>query len=567
MNPLLSRELATRWRDGRAFGLVFVLTALLSLLFAWLYHENAPDAAQNASSARWSLLGHSLFSAFAWLQTLLWLLISPTLTSSSIAYERERGWFDALILSPLLPRQIIVGKWIGALAYAATLYLVTLPFLALTLLMGGVSPLEFRLVVGLHFLCATCGSALGMAASAWSFRSSRALGTARGLILLWLIVSFGGALVAGETPWGLGAVFARVFSLTSPPPLLTWLGRTNPILRALEITSASPTQHWPLCFAFLGAATLFFLTVAAYCARRPLAEAPFIQKKKSSAKTPSTHAKIPLVTRLKFANPVLDREVRSKFIMRQPPLVVIVAEAILALVVAYFYVRTLLWALFEPQYRPIIWWGLVFTGLIVTMMAAATMGSNGFSRERERGTWESVRLSLLRPHEILRGKVGSSLLACALFSLAVWPLLLPCVTWNAGWNRTSGDVIAPLQVMACALIWGATAWSYTLIGLWVGRKQARSARAAGQTVGLLAAFLLLCPALLIGLSLDRQAEWILSLTHPLVATAMAVNGEGLTDVWATGIPFAAFHLVLGAGLWWFLRRAVGKELDAGSAGE
>ncbi|MBW3635831.1 MAG: ABC transporter permease, partial [Armatimonadetes bacterium] len=524
-NPILDREIRTRWRDGRAFILVLVVTAGLALLFAGIYGENASDVAQSGSSAQWSILGHSLFSTLAWVQTLSWLLISPALTSSVIATERERGWFDSLLLSPLLPRQIVAGKWLGALAYAATLYAITLPFSALTFLLGGVSPLEWWLVLALHGLCACCGASIGLAASAWSFRASAALRSAYGLIVVWLMGSLGGALVAGETPFLVGAIFTRFF--LSPTPFGMWLGRTNPVLRALEITSASPTQYWPFCFAVLGAATLFFLAIAVYCARQPLAEAPFIQrKKKPSAKTPSTHAKIPLVTRLRFANPVLDREVRAKFVMRTPPLGVIVAEAILGVLVAYFYVRTFLWALFEPQYRPIIWWGLVFTGLIVTMMACATMGANALSRERERGTWDGVRLSLLGPAEIMRGKVWSSLLTCALFSLAIWPLLLPCVSWNT-WNRTSSSVIALLQVMACLGVWGATAWSYTLIGMWIGRTQGRSARAVGQTVGFLAAFVLLSPVLfstaIVSTSGERMVEWILVATHPLIAVAMAVN--------------------------------------------
>jgi ABC-type Na+ efflux pump permease subunit len=274
------------------------------------------------------------------------------------------------------------------------------------------------------------------------------------------------------------------------------------------------------------------------------------------------------VTRLKFANPVLDHEVRSKFIMRQPPLGVIIAEVVLALLVAYFYVRTLLWALFEPHYRPIIWWGLVFTGLIVTMMAAATMGSNGLSRERERGTWEGVRLSLLRPEEILRGKVISSLLTCALFSVAVWPLLLPCISWTQ-WNAPSANMVSPFQAATCLLIWSSTAWSYTLIGLWVGRNQKKSSRAAGQTIGLLGAFLLIFPMIFAVRSIMTMgsadgAEWILGVTHPLAALAMTADSANVPDFLSSGIPFAAFHLIFGLGVWWALHRDLEEELSRAS---
>ncbi|MBW3638002.1 MAG: hypothetical protein KY445_16280, partial [Armatimonadetes bacterium] len=138
------------------------------------------------------------------------------------------------------------------------------------------------------------------------------------------------------------------------------------------------------------------------------------------------------------------------------------------------------------------------------------------------------------------------------------------VSWNT-WNRISSTIITPLEVMASLLVWGATAWSYTLIGMWIGRTQGRSARAVGQTVGLLAAFVLLSPVLfstaIVSTSAERMVEWILAATHPLDAVAWAVNGEGLADILATGIPYAVFHGSLGLGIWWFLRRALTEELE------
>ncbi|HEX8465474.1 MAG TPA: hypothetical protein VF627_12730, partial [Abditibacterium sp.] len=156
-NPLLSREIRSRWRDGRSFSLVFALAVGLCLLFVWLYQNHSEEvlrAAPGASGAQWATLGRQMFRWLAAVQTLTWLLISPSLTSASIAYERERGWFDSLMLSRLLPRQIALGKWTAALLFAALLYGVTLPFALLTVLMGGVSPADCWIAFGLHAGCA-----------------------------------------------------------------------------------------------------------------------------------------------------------------------------------------------------------------------------------------------------------------------------------------------------------------------------------------------------------------------------------------------------------------------------
>lgn len=564
MNPLLAREVRSRWRDGRAFGLVFFFAGGLSLLLALLYGSKANPSGFNTTPGQWATLGQSLFSYFAWIQTLAWLLIAPALTSSAIAYERERGWFDSLILSPLRPRQIALGKWAGALLYTAILYGVTLPCIILVLLMGGVSPGQLALVMALHILCACCGAAIGLATSAWSYRSHVALRSAYGLLLIWLFSSFGGALWSGRT------AYSRLVAAWggSAPSFWEWLGRTNPILCANEISSGSPLQNWPLCFSLLALTTLFFLWVATYYASRPLEEAPYVEprRRKKNAPPLQSHGEIPLVTRLKFHNPVLDHEVRSKFRMRQPPLAVIVVEALLGVLVAGFYLRTFYWALFEPKYRTTIWAGLIITGMIVTMMSAAVMGANGFSREREKGTWESLRLSLLEPGEIIRGKIFASLWTCLLFSLPVWPLLLPCISWGYRWFEISrpGTVLL-LNAVSCALIWLGTIWSYTFVGLWIGRAQTRSSRAAGQALGLLGTFVILGPIFMLSLGNDGLMVPLLASLHPLVAIIIALKPERTHSLFIeSGVAYFAFHLIFGSVLWIHLTRAIGRDMNQGS---
>ncbi|PQV64581.1 ABC-2 type transporter [Abditibacterium utsteinense] len=562
MNPLLSREIRERFRDGRAFVLVLVLSAGLSLFFAWLFRQSADAnlAAGATSTATSKLTGHAIFSQLAWSQTLGWFLIAPALTSSAIAYERERGWFDSLLLSSLLPRQVVLGKWAAALLYAGLLYCVTLPFLALTFLLGGVSARQFCLILILHAACALCASAIGLAASAWSPRASTALRTAYGLIFCGFGASLFGAAAAGELPFRFPAVPGENF-------FFTWLGRTNPLLRAIEISGDLAFQRLGTCLGFLSFLTLFFLWVATYYARRPLEEAPSIEKRAAKKKAKSTknqavtknearqsHSEIPLVSRLHFANPILDREVRAKFRMRQPPLGVIISEIILGILVAFFYARTLYWAFFEPRYRILIWVGVCFTALIVSMMSAAVMGSNAFSREREGGTWEGVQLSLLSPGEILRGKIFASLITCALFSLPVWPLLLPCVTWNAGFTAGGSGIISPLSALSCVAIGAATVWSYTFVGLWFGRNAARTGRASGQTLGLLSAFLLFWPFLE-----SRISPQIFALFHPFVAFSTTPKAN-LDTVWNIVVPYCALHGIFGLAMWFLLRAFLAREL-------
>ncbi|RYG68228.1 hypothetical protein EON80_12065, partial [bacterium] len=551
MNPLLSRELRSRWRDGRAFGLVFFFAAGLSLLLVLVYNNCTESIPRAPSLGYWAQLGQTLFTQLAWLQTLAWLLIAPTLTSSSIAYERERGWFDSLILTPLRPRQIVMGKWGSALLYSGILYVVALPCIALVMLFGGITPSQLALVTTLHILCAVYGASAGLAASAWSYRSHSALRSAHGIILIWLFSSFIGAVWSGK-------ILARLITAWAgrAPTFWEWLGRTNPVLCASEISNGSPFQNWPLCFSILLGSTLFFLAIAVYYAGRPLEEAPYIEprrRRKKDAPPLQSHGEIPLVTSLKFRNPVLDHEVRSKFRMRQPPLGVIIGESILGLLVAGFYVRTFYWALFEPKYRLTIWAGLIITGMIVTMMSAAVMGANGFSREREKGTWESIQLSMLRPGEIIRGKVFASILTCALFSLPVLPLLIPCINWSAtGFTTNPQNPVTPTKAFWTVAIWLATVWSFTLVGMWIGRQQTRSAKASGQTLGLLGGFVVVGPIALYTLwKGGNTADKIAATFHPLATIMDWSLRNGPFGIFTSGPSYVVFHFLLGTVIWVF----------------
>ncbi len=557
-NPLLGRELRARFRDGRAFALVFGLVTALSVLFVGIYSQSL---APGQSAARNAELGQTIFTRLAWMQTLGWLLLSPALTASSIAYERERGWFDSLLLSPLSPRAIVIGKWGAALLFAALLVLVTLPLQLLLLwLLGGVSARQWALITLLNAACAMCGSAVGLASSAWSPRANTALRTAYGFLLIGFFASLYGAAAAGELP------FRFTLPFGSSNEFWRILGRTNPLLRALEISGDLEWQRTYLCLCFLLAVTLFFLWVAAFYARRPLEEAPLIQRKPKPKPANETagiaiqsHGEVPFFSRLRFANPVLDREVRAKFRMRQPPLAVVISEIILGVLVGFFYLRTLYWAVFEPQYRELIWWGIGFTGLIVTLMAATIMGGNGLSREREGGTWESIRLSLLGPGEILRGKIAASLVTCALFSLPVWPLLLPCIVWSA--DAGARGIVTKTDLLSAVLVWISSAWSYTLLGLWMGRKTNLTSRASGRALGFATLFLLLSPFALGHLG-PGLATLLLEKTHPFVALLDAKN-FGLS----VAAGYALFQVIFGALIWLVLHKFLTREMNNASEAE
>ena len=561
--PILTRAYRTQWRGRNFFALLFALTLLFAGFVLWRYAAEAVGYSDSETSVqeRLSLVGRGVWLQLAWLQTGAALLVSPALSAGSIARERERGLLDGLIMAPLSPARIVCEKALSSLAPVGLMFLVLVPFDVVALLLGGQSIGTLGVTLGFQLLLAGAGVAIGLGCSAWARRAHLALRSAYGLVILWILGSGGAAYLAGDSH--LGVLLPKYVA----PFYLVWLGHTNPLLGAYDlIMPGAVGNYWVgATFTLLG-----ILVLAAWSAtralRKPLVEAPFIadtqaaaaRKKRAQGAGVPDHFAVPIVGALHFSNPVLGREVRSKFRMRQPPLGVIVVEIVLALAVAYFYALTLWTAFRDPSSRPVIFWGVAITGLIVTLISCAIMGANGFAREHEGGTWENLQLSMLRPREIVRGKAVGIALTCLLFSIPIWPLLLPCIAWSEPWqNFAARATIAVSQLGALILVWLGCIWATTLWGLWLGRRARVTSAASGAALGTGALWLIGLPVVLFVSDVGRASEMFAWL-HPFGALG-ATNAFRSDWAVALGLPFGAVALAFGAVVWTLLERGLKRD--------
>jgi ABC-type transport system involved in multi-copper enzyme maturation permease subunit len=189
---------------------------------------------------------------------------------------------------------------------------------------------------------------------------------------------------------------------------------------------------------------------------------------------------IPVTRLLRFANPLLQREVHGKFRMRRVPLAVIVVEALLGLGVLYFYGLAAWWALTDSQSRQVIWGVIGITMLIVVMIASAMMGAGAFSREREGGTFESLFLSRLSNREIVMAKLVAPLIAHCVYGLPLVPLLALCLR-GLTYQSQMQVGISVTQAVSTLLILTATAWCYTAWGMLLSWLCRRTSVAIGWT--------------------------------------------------------------------------------------
>ena len=146
---------------------------------------------------------------------------------------------------------------------------------------------------------------------------------------------------------------------------------------------------------------------------------------------------------------------------------------------------------------------------------AAVLGAGALSREHEGATWESLRLSLLSPREILWGKMGAPLLVCGVCGLIFMPIVLPCVRSVAYSGPFQGGISITQFIAAIALVFSC-AWCSTLLGLLFSQYSRRTVSGICWTTGTLFVMLIAAPSYISSLG-GREMETLMTTWHPLLA--------------------------------------------------
>ena len=404
----------TRWRHPTSFILVVVYALVIALVVGWQLYE-APQG-KDAEA----VLGRNIWQTLTITQTLGWMVLAPILTAGSIAGEREKGHLEALVLSPLTAREIIIGKMLGALSLVVLLLLVPLPAIALSFLLGGVSPLEFISSFVLNFGTALSGLSFGLVASA----QSRDMGQAIFKALLRALGAYGLMILPCCFPY-LCPIVATLLLVDFPSANSEWL---------LLLSFFFLLAHFAITQRQLKYATTEIV--------KPLSK-PYRTPTFSTATTDGVFNNLPtsvvagetarhkrLSYRwLHFSNPVLQREAQARLGFRWSTHTG-TNDAVLGgatLVFAAYVVPLALVAWFDPAKCKSIWWMIAYPWLLCACVAAALSAAGTFTREREGGHWASLWLTPLRHGEIIGGKLSGVLFGIGFYSLWLLPFWIPCI--------------------------------------------------------------------------------------------------------------------------------------------
>lgn len=564
-NPVLRRELRVRWRGGRMFLVLFAFSALLALCMLWLY-ANATQSYYEEGDALTSMKrsGHDIFLGLTIFQTIAWLIIAPLLTATAITGERERGLLEGLQLSRLKSYEIVCGKFVSALSLVFLIILTTMPVTSISLLLGGVSPAEFLFSSLLNFITAATGVAFGLACSAWCRRGNAAIPITIFSVIGWLVAT-GACLIATFVP-GRGlphTIFFDFFSFELFDPgrpntlaiVLNTLSYSNPLIAIPSLIYPDISQSLQSGVFFGGfdsTATnlllqsgliVVLLWLAARGVRRIFPEKAPVHRKKvlglhrhgknwrlglqpalessaisnadlgssgygSNGTTRSRWHSAPLLSYIRFKNPVLHREFHSKFRLRFSVwAVLLIVLGFIPLAILYAACALMLFGglwVSGADTEP-VWLGCFMGGLFVGSITTAAMTAKAFTREHETGNWEALQLSILSRREILLGKLLSTLLFFGLLALP-WLLLLTSAVHQvlptqSSMSPSASDYGPTMQastisfVHAACLLWVlcSTLCFSSAIGLWISWHLRRTAPSIAWTFGALIMIWVLLP--------------------------------------------------------------------------
>ena len=176
--PVVDRELRASGRHWTTYWLRVVAGLSLGMLLFLASTLDATGSGAFGGMGRMQAVGRLMLSLFHTSITVFLMAVGPVLTADTLARERGDGTLGLLFLTPLLVRDILLGKVAAQLFRALALWLAMLPFLAVPFLMGSITPENLVRSMLVEFSVLLAGLAAGLMATVRAVRWSGAVALA-----------------------------------------------------------------------------------------------------------------------------------------------------------------------------------------------------------------------------------------------------------------------------------------------------------------------------------------------------------------------------------------------------
>ncbi len=394
-NPVMQRELLTNLRANRAFVLMLVYQlALASVLLVAYPSGQRVDLSTDSSAAR------QLVDFFFLGQYILASLMAPTFAAGAISGEKERKTYEMLLASPLKPWAIVIGKMVASLTHLAVLIIASLPIIMLALPLGGVSIYEVLAAYLWLMISIVLFGSIGLACSCGFKR------TAASLVVSYLIIL--PLVILGAIFWrgfeSSGNVRLQIASLVLPPIYLT--------VSALLCAWTARKLLYPPDVGSGGS------DVVDLEEESKNAIGMIIQRDQFPDRLFAPPRRTALMK--DDANPVYDKEIHAELFSQGTLMLRLVIQISMLLAIplmaAFLFIK--------PMYCP---WYICYV-LVFNILVAPVFSAGALTSERERQTLELLLTTVLRPWQILWGKLLAGFrVSYVLTMFLMWPMVLAFV--------------------------------------------------------------------------------------------------------------------------------------------
>jgi ABC-type transport system involved in multi-copper enzyme maturation permease subunit len=343
--------------------------------------------------------GPLFFRLSIFVQLGILLFFSALSAAGAVAQEKDRRTFILLLLSDLSSTEIVLGKMLGSLLPILFFLGGVIPLLMLTIFLGGVAPEQVAQAVIVLVATTLVAGSVGNLVALWRDKTFPALALTFLILVFYLVLTQGLALLAGDEP---------------PDWLEHFRAWVDPF-KAIDSVLQPPSDPAPLLppaygFAVVMAGIGLLLNLWAIWKVRvwnPSGE-PIMQREnvdedttEDREKRRSIHA-APGPVREVGENPILWRETATRAYGRRPLLVKL----------AYFLVAGLIcYAAIRPLFGPggpgsfAAAYGLVPLGILSLLLLAA-QSATAITSERDLGALDLLLVTDLTPKEFIYGKLA-----------------------------------------------------------------------------------------------------------------------------------------------------------------
>ena len=411
---LVRRELLRDLRKVRSFICLIALVGFCCYIALLLWPRDA-------DMSLWISTSRQIFWSITSLLTAGCILLVPAFAAGTVLGEKQTRTFDLLSLTLIKPSGIVLGKLLNAVGFFVILVIATLPAFATLFFLVGFDLVEVFQVSAVILSTAVACAAIGVMCSCLFRRTGNVVGAA-----------YLGMLILMGLPFYL--VWARAATAIMYANLQSVLASCAPVLCPINTLLAVAqhtlfTSQFCLFLAYQGAFTVVCALVATLVLRRPQ-EPPKLRAGRS--RKSGVRRGILRLPLLSWANrdrpiednrnPLLVRELRFKAGRRleSPVLILVAGFIVYSLIGVIMYLQS---DNRYPQFDDLV---LVWLGLLIGPAVFLTPGrtADSFTKEYEGQTMDMLRMTLLRPRDIVRGKALAGLFWVMPFLLGV---LLSCI--------------------------------------------------------------------------------------------------------------------------------------------